>query len=127
VYSWINVTLLLLFFFFFSCGLILPILLWFCLLFSVICRISCRIFCSGSLVVVYCFSFCLSWKTFFLHQFWMIALLGRVSRVWNYFLSVPDIPPLMYLLLLRFLLQNIYCYFDGFTFKILFFLSYSLQ
>jgi hypothetical protein len=41
----------------------LPVLSWFCLLSSV-CRIPCRIFCSGGLVVTYCFSFCISWKTF---------------------------------------------------------------
>jgi hypothetical protein len=29
-----------------------------------VCRIPCRIFCSGGLVVIYYFSFCLSWKTF---------------------------------------------------------------
>jgi hypothetical protein len=28
-------------------------------------RIPWRILCSGGLVVIYCFSFCLSWKTFF--------------------------------------------------------------
>jgi hypothetical protein len=49
---------------FFSWGLILPILSWLCLFSSSMCRIPFRIFCSGGLVVIYCFSFCLSWKTF---------------------------------------------------------------
>jgi hypothetical protein len=48
---------------FFFYGLILPIFSWFCLLSSV-CRIPCRIFCSGGVVVIYCFSFCLLWKIF---------------------------------------------------------------
>jgi hypothetical protein len=29
-----------------------------------VCRILCRIFCSGYLLLIYCFSFCLLWKTF---------------------------------------------------------------
>jgi hypothetical protein len=49
---------------FFYCSLKLLILSWFCLLSSSVCRIPCRIFCSGGLVVIYCFSFYLSWKTF---------------------------------------------------------------
>jgi hypothetical protein len=44
--------------------LVLPVLSWFCLLSFSVCRIPWRIFCSGGLVVIYCFSLCLSWKTF---------------------------------------------------------------
>jgi hypothetical protein len=36
-----------------SCGLIFPVLSLFCLLSSSVCRIPCRIFCSGGLVVIY--------------------------------------------------------------------------
>jgi hypothetical protein len=43
---------------FFSCGLIFPVLLWFYMFSSFGYRITCRIFCSGDLVVIYCFSFC---------------------------------------------------------------------
>jgi hypothetical protein len=39
--------------------LMLPILSWFCVLSSSVCRIPHRIFCSGGLLVIYCFSFCL--------------------------------------------------------------------
>jgi hypothetical protein len=44
---------------FFSCGFILPVFTWFCLLSPSVCRIPCRVFCSGGLVVIYCFNFCL--------------------------------------------------------------------
>jgi hypothetical protein len=33
-------------------------------IFVFLCRIPFRIFCSGVLVVIYCFTFGLSWKTF---------------------------------------------------------------
>jgi hypothetical protein len=54
---------------FFCYGLILPVLSWFCLLLFSVCRISWRIFCSGGLVVIYCFRFCLLWKTFIASPF----------------------------------------------------------
>jgi hypothetical protein len=62
VCNWINVTLLSCLFFF--CGLVLPVLSWFCLLSFSVCRIPWIIFCSDGFVVIYCFNFCLSWKTF---------------------------------------------------------------
>jgi hypothetical protein len=34
---------------------------------------------SGGLVVIYCFSFCLSWKIFIATSILMTILLGRVS------------------------------------------------
>jgi hypothetical protein len=49
---------------FFSCGLMLPVFSWFCLLSFSVCRIPCRIFCSGGLVVICCSIFSLLWKTF---------------------------------------------------------------
>jgi hypothetical protein len=49
---------------FISCGLVLPVLSWFSLLSFTVCRIPWRIFSSGDLVVIYCFSFCLLWKSF---------------------------------------------------------------
>jgi hypothetical protein len=36
---------------FFSFGLILPVLLWFCLLSFFVCKIPWRMFCSGGLVL----------------------------------------------------------------------------
>jgi hypothetical protein len=44
--------------------LILPVFSWFYLLSFSVYRIPWRIFCSGVLVVIYCFSFCWLWKTF---------------------------------------------------------------
>jgi hypothetical protein len=71
---------------FFSCCLILSVFSWFCLLSSSVCRISYRIFCSGGLVVMYCFSFCLLWKIFIAPSILMIVLLGTVPypfSAWN--------------------------------------------
>jgi hypothetical protein len=48
----------------FSWDLIFPIFLWLYLFSSYVCRIPFRIFCSGGLVIIYCFSFSLSWKNF---------------------------------------------------------------
>jgi hypothetical protein len=63
---------------FFSYSLILPVLLWFCLLSSSVWRIPCRIFCSGGLVVIYVSVSAYRGRLLFLHQFWMIILLGKV-------------------------------------------------
>jgi hypothetical protein len=38
--------------------------LWFCLLSSSVCRNPWGSFCSGGLVDIHCFSFCLLWKTY---------------------------------------------------------------
>jgi hypothetical protein len=64
---------------FFSCGLMLPVLLWFCLLSSSVCRIPCRIFCSDGLVVIYCFSFYLLWIIFITPTILSDSLVGRLS------------------------------------------------
>jgi hypothetical protein len=58
---------------------------------SFVCRIPCRIFCSGAwcsyivLIFVYC------GRLIFLHQFWMILLLGIVSlQCSKYLTSCPS-------------------------------------
>jgi hypothetical protein len=64
---------------FFSCGLVLPVLSWFCLLSFSMCRLPWRIFIMvawWSFIVLV--SACCG-RLLLLHPFWMIILLGRVS------------------------------------------------
>jgi hypothetical protein len=41
-----------------------------------VCRIPFRIFCIGVMVGIYCFSFCLSWKTFILPSIFYDSFAG---------------------------------------------------
>jgi hypothetical protein len=66
-------------------------------------------------------------KLLFLHQFWMIGLLGRVSKDWNFFLSGLKIPHSMPLLNLRFLLRNLLLFWWIYLYMLFDFLSYRLQ
>jgi hypothetical protein len=92
---------------FISSGLVVPVVSRFCLFSYSVCRIPWRNFCSGGLVVIYYFSFSLSWKILLLHLFWMTVLLGRVSEGLSYFHSVSGIPHSMPFLLLRLQLRNL--------------------
>jgi hypothetical protein len=91
----------------FSWVLIIPIPSWLCLFSSSGCRIPFRIFCSGGLWSCIVLVSVYHGRFLFLLQFWMIALLGKVSYGWSCFLLVIEIPHSMPLLLLRFLLRNL--------------------
>jgi hypothetical protein len=85
-------------------------LLWFvtdclfivCLLSFSVRRIPWRIFCSDHLVVLCCFGFSLSWKTFIGPSICMIVFLGRLSydnqplfNWWNHTWPYSEIPQAM--------------------------------
>jgi hypothetical protein len=85
------------------------------------CRIPFTIFCSGRLVVMYYFSFCLSWKIFippsiFNDIFAAYSILGlKCSSVLETLHSMP-------LLLLSFLLRN-FCILMGLPLYVIWFFS----
>jgi hypothetical protein len=106
VCSWINVTLWLLVF-------SSPVI-WYCLSFhGLVCfHFLCVEFLEESFVVVAWWAYITLVSAYLgrlllLHLFWMIVLLGRVSKGWGYFHSVPRIPHSMPFLLLRFQLRNL--------------------
>jgi hypothetical protein len=108
---------------FFSWYLILPVLPWLCLFLSSVCRIPFRIFFSGDLLLIYCFSFCLLWKTFIPPSI-LNDCFPRAESV--FFQCSKYLTP--YPSCFWGFSWEVYCYLDGFTFICyLFFLSYSLQ
>jgi hypothetical protein len=70
---------------FFSCGFVLHVLSWFFMLSFSVCRNPSRIFCSHDLVVICCFSFCLSWKTFIIPSILNDSLAGYSNLELNLF------------------------------------------
>jgi hypothetical protein len=85
--------------------------------FSSVCRIPFRIFCSGGLVLMYCFSFHIEWKIFIPlsilnHSFAGYSVLKL--KLFSFRLKIPHSTPFW---LLRFCWE-ICCYFDEFTMKL---------
>jgi hypothetical protein len=85
--------------------LIIFIPLWFCLSSPSLYKIPLNIFSSAGLVSCIGLVSVYHGRFLFLLQLWMIALLGSVVKVWNYFLAMLEIPQSMPFLLLRFLLR----------------------
>jgi hypothetical protein len=106
--------------------LIFPIFLWFCLLSSSVYRIPWRIFCSGGLVVIYCFSFYLLRKIFIAPSIWNDSFSGWSIVRLNLFSFNTRILHSRPFFLLRFLLRNL-LWFCWVYLSMMFFLFYSLQ
>jgi hypothetical protein len=91
-----------------------------------VCRIPFKIFCSVDLVAIYCFVSIYCGRLLFLHQFWMIILLGRVSKDGKCFHSVLEIHHSMPFLLLKFQLRRLLLFWWAYL-CMLFVFSHSFQ
>jgi hypothetical protein len=78
-----------------------------CLLSFSVCRIPCRIFCSGGFVVIYCFSFCLLYKTFIVPSILNGSFPGQCTLGLKLFSFSAQNTSLYALLVLMFLLRNL--------------------
>jgi hypothetical protein len=108
-------------------GTACPLIVFFAFIYCV--QNSLKNFCSGGLVVTYCFSFCLSWKTFIAPSFLSDSFAGYSILGLKLFHSVPRIPHSMLFLLLSYIEKSavilmglplyIVCFFSLTAFSIL--------